>query len=418
MRKWQTLILVWFLCALAVISAKTQESWGTIAFIGEDGNVYSQKFGDATIYQLSRDAVTSRPYQWLTWSNDGRLAYFCCDLRQSSSVLTKALVSQDGQQEGETVFSGMGENILYAAWSPANCDTDNCRDLAMLVSDVFSGRLRLDVVRQRDERSVIATIAQGSPFYFSWKSDGQQLLFHRNGRAIEVFDMSQLSYVPDFRIRSMGNFQSPSWSPDGSSIVAAIPLQDASAIATFGLAGDTILQDNLRGFLAFLWSPDGRYLAYRSITNERFGELMVIDALTGALVTRSRIDNVLAFFWSPDSQKLAYITPSDIQGFPTASLLSDTVQNVPLSLSWSTLNLATGLNRRLADFIPTYETQYLLSYFDQFAQSHRVWSPDSQHIVFGALNTARNQAEIRILTVETAEVDILADGTFGVWSFN
>ena len=82
------------------------------------------------------------------------------------------------------------------------------------------------------------------------------------------------------------------------------------------------------------------------------------------------------------------------------------------------LDVATGANRRLASFLPTSDMIYLLTYFDQFSQSHRVWSPDSQNLVYGELTADRQPVVTILSTSGTDSVPLtIAEGQIGVWSY-
>ncbi|MCU0512111.1 MAG: hypothetical protein MUE40_06015 [Anaerolineae bacterium] len=402
---------------------------GTIAYIGADYNVYNLDFAAKETTSLTTDAAWDRRYQWVTWSNDGHLAYFCCDLATAGSPETAAYVSSDGQQPGQVVFEGSGEAIIYASWSPGQCAAGTrCRDLAMLVNDVFNGTLRVDLVRASDDTFSSRTIADGSPFYYSWSPDGSRMVLHRNNRSLDLYSLND-DRLTELQPDSPGTYQSPAWSPVDDRILAGVdgdvPRRTSLTITADGVS--ELLVSNVSGLVSFAWSPDGNYIAYRNVTEDGFGALFVVDAVSGEVISRSLTNDVIAFFWSPDSRKVAYVTRSEAGSFNSAARPSSrqTVQYVqqeaPLTLSWSTLEVGTGLNRRYSSFVPSRGFVYLLLYFDQFAQSHRIWAPDSSSILYSELTTiqGREQPIISILDVRqpnTVPVTV-ADGSFAVWSF-
>ena len=118
------------------------------------------------------------------------------------------------------------------------------------------------------------------------------------------------------------------------------------------------------GNAAFLWSPLGDQLAlgHSSTPDDPFlEELRLIDAVSEeetVLVQRP----IVAFFWSPDATKIAYVS------------LNDSEDN----LQWRVIDVASGADRELVDFIPSSDQLTWYAFFDQYAQSHRVWSPDSR----------------------------------------
>jgi len=76
---------------------------------------------------------------------------------------------------------------------------------------------------------------------------------------------------------------------------------------------------------------------------------------------------VIAFYWSPDGQNLAFLTLDTVNG--------------RIGLRW---NIWDGrATRQYAGFFPSQELlENYIPFFDQYAQSHRIWSPQSDAIVF------------------------------------
>jgi TolB protein len=400
------------LSTMLISSAQNPPIQGRLAVIGEDYNVRTMNAEGGDVHKLTEDGGLRRAYQWPTWSLDGQLAYFCCDLRVATSPRTQAFISSDGQRAGEEVFRGTAESIIYAAWSPG-CGF-RCRDLALLINNVLDGSLRVDLLRQGASDYQAKTLALGSPFYFSWRSDGSQLAFHRNNRLIDVFDVAQESYVPSLSVRSSGTFQALSWSPVDDRVLVGVAESNLTTLATLTREGRVPLVRDVRGFISFLWSPDGNFIAYRAIGDRMLGEVVVVDSRNGQEVGRTRLPGTVAFFWSPDSQKLALVLVGNV-GAPSAGLGDDWIVQQSLQLSWVVYNLESGVSERLISFTPTYETQYVISYFDQFAPSHRLWSPDSRALVYGAEGDAGT--EIYVLDVASRRATSVAKGRVAVWSF-
>jgi hypothetical protein len=118
---------------------------------------------------------------------------------------------------------------------------------------------------------------------------------------------------------------------------------------------------------------------------------------------------------------LAYVTvDAPPEGsFSAKRASAPSQQGASTRLLWSVLNVVDGSIQRAASFAPTRDQVYLLSYFDQFALSHRVWSPDGTRIAYGDLLTA-DQPVVQILDVNTpgSTPQTVAPGTIGIWSFN
>jgi Tol biopolymer transport system component len=107
----------------------------------------------------------------------------------------------------------------------------------------------------------------------------------------------------------------PSWSPDGTRI--AFTYDDvrvgAGGIFTVKLDGSDRKRLVNRLFtLLPLWSPDGRTVAYQTITDSR-DELNVVPASGGAS-RRVAVGSFVTVTWSPDSSQLAFATRIPVDG--------------------------------------------------------------------------------------------------------
>ena len=391
---------------------------GKIAIIGTDYNVSTYDSTTQEHIQLTDDASQERRYQWTTWSTDNRLAFFCCDL----STAGQAYVSVDGEASPRLGYENPGSAIIFAYWSPDDCG-DNCRELAMLINDI-SG-LSVDVLTTGDTPAT-ATIGSGGPFYFHWNPAGTQMILHRGNQNLDIYNRAQ-NDVSESLENSSGLFQAPAWSPVDDRILVALPgSSDATSNLVIIENGESsILVEDVPGFLSFLWSPDGQYVAYRTIDQFGYGSISVIDASTGERLSIAENNIALAFFWSPDSSKIAYVTISEETRSANTDNFTTVSQNFvqddsPALLTWQVLDIEAQTNLSYSTFIPTYELFYLLTYFDQFAPGYRLWSPDSRYLVFPG-KLAESQPESAVYVLDTKEVDAeletIADGVFAIWSF-
>jgi len=392
---------------------------GTIAYIGLDLNTYTIDPTTEEITQLTDDAMLSddayRYYRWPTWSTDGRLAYFAVSDATDEPYATEIYVSKDGNVPGERIYTGQRQVFNYASWAPANCgDTSNCRILAVLMN-ASSGGLFVEAIKDQVEGNPTETIGRGGPFYYSWSSDAQGMVWQRNNRSLDVYGVEDSNLQEQLSQRP-GMFQAPHWSPvDNRLLLGTANVETQTTdIAVITDGESDILVPDLEGVVAFAWSPSSDYVAY---VDDR-GPLMVVDSTTGETISRTINGGVVAFFWSPDDRKLAYITLAVPPGAATASSGLAAAQTQPdLSFAWSVLDVDSGEVSRYEAFTPTRESVYMFTYFDQFAQSHRVWSPDGRYLIYGASTSDGPAIQILDTEAEDAIPRSLVDGTLPIWSF-
>ncbi len=426
MKVWKLFILLLFLSPVMTLNAQDQPertSPPLIAFIGADFNVYALDPQSEDIQELTSDAGEALRYQWPTWSKDGRLAYFSTALTTDNELSMSAFVSPDGKASGSEVYTGLNEIFQYANWAPQNCAVgDNCRDLAVLLSSPDRGLL-VEMIRDTSVESSSKTVGTGAPFYQSWSPDGSRMLWQRNQQTLDIYDVATDEIIETLD-ETPGFIQAPAWSPVDDRLLFGRLGADGQSTDLVISGNDEIIElsQGVNGLITFEWSPDGNYVAYRTQTGaSAFGSLIVVDAVTGETVTRSITNGVIGFFWSPNSSKIAYVTLATPAGSFNASSGTDihtaALAQQPVGLSWSVLQTETGATNRYGSFAPTQEMLYLLQYFDQFHQSHRIWSPDSKHILYSELTD--NGPVISLLDTDRADSVpfSVAAGIIGVWSY-
>lgn len=392
---------------------------GRIAYVGLNYDVHVIDVQTNADTLLTDDASVDERnvliYQFPIWSTDGRLAYFQTYAVSENDFGMRVFVSPDGEQSGVERYTGELEGFTYAYWSPGNCEaTESCRDLAVLLSRQGAPGFRVELVRDGVETPDNITAGTGSPFYMSWSADGGSMLWHRNSSVLEIYDAEKRA-VSDPIIEQSGSFFTPSWSPVDDRLLFGERTGTSTDLIIRDGDDRTTIADEVDGFVSFAWSPTGEQIAFTS----RREPLRVIDSVSGDETVATLDSGVLAFFWSPDGTKIAFLTLGTPGDSTTTQLgAAKPLDQQPTGIVWNVLDVASGDLRRFTPFVPARDMSYLLTYFDQFAPSHRVWSPDSRYLVYSEIR-ADGTSAINLLDTqgESSAPLFLAEGRFGVWSF-
>jgi TolB protein len=359
---------------------------------GTDGNLYIGTPDGTARFALTSDASLSRAYAQPTWSADGsRIAWSRLD-RRGSALMTSSF---DGSQQSEVRVPFLP---FYINWSP----TGNRLAYLSNWQVVDEPSIALRIVAVEEEANRVTTVASGQPFYFAWSPDGEQMITHIGNERVEL---QAVDGTPTSLVISGGAFPTPQWAPDGQRLLYAVADDTVQSLVITDLEG-TPLQEltTYEGRITFLQSPDGQRVAYVLTDAETdantLGPLYVVNADT--LRTTEITDRpVVAFFWSPDATKLAYLTLERV--------------NARLGMRW---NVWDGDRRTAyAAFLPTntFLRDYL-PFFDQYAQSHRIWAPDSSAFVFAG-TLANGEAGIWVQRLGGDEAPEKAGtGLFASWS--
>lgn len=420
------LVVVLLLAASSVIAGMRPHSIARvnlIATVGAEGVVKTMHSDGSHIRRISPDVDGF--FTWPTWSpNANTLVY--SGVVGSADELQLNLYAADinsGVQkalyEGEPGDVGLlAQGVLhYPLWSP-----DSSR-LAFIASSSDSGlSLFMDDL---DHSPTAQHLLDNGPLWMSWSEDASTLAVHRGSEHFLV-DLTDSVAVNRLNIRAVG-YRVPAWKPASDAITLVtqrtrLQRSVSTARVTEGTSVELpVPVQDVRGEAAFLWSPTGQHLAvadsaqyliYRGSAINVYRGVAIVseDAQSRAVEVRKP---VLAFFWSPDASKLAYVTLSQTEG----------------ALRWGVVDVASGEQYPLVDFIPSRDQQALFQFFDQYAYSHSPWSPHSSNLVFaGSLINDATAASVssqdtyqtsRIIVVgasHAATPQTIADGVMGFWS--
>ncbi len=399
--------------ALNLTAAEDGAAVNRIAYVNEEGQIVALGPDGSDEQQLTN---AQQRFQFPAWSPDGRsLAAIGID-RTGAGVFVLA----DGTTEvaPAPLYADRVEGPFYLYWSPDG------KQVSFLASHPEGMGLHL-VQADGSTESRLLTI--GGPLYWQWTADSQQMLIH-SGFSGEASRLELIKADGDGTgdaIAAPGFFQAPGISADGRYLAYAEEVTGRSSRLTIvDTQSEAVEQQRHAGLVAMAWSPTANQLAFTNGTepdsSSFVGPLRLMDAATGEVRLLSN-EPIVAFFWSPDGRYLAALSilrsgEGDINALAGKSSTAkrSQQQNLPM-LRLLVYDVTTDEGRFLFTFVPTFTfaTQFL-PFFDQYALSHRLWSPDSSALVLSMVENGRNQ--IFIINVVSGQKQFLAEGLMPFWS--
>ena len=387
-----------------------------VAFVDLEGRVMAVRPDGSNLARLSPERGV---YTWPVWSPDARSVAFSGlpsdgGARGPLTLFTLPL-NADGPDAARAVYAnGRGYGPVlpgmphYVLWSPDG------RWLGFMANTPEGLSLLVD---DPDDEAAAAHLLSGAPLYATWSADSAAMVVH-SGLGHHFVEVDEDVTISGLDILS-ANYRAPAWRPRSGSV--AYVAEDADGGETLYLdepsLGRRKALGEARGQTAFLWSPGGETLAVARTgqpsraTGGYLYEGVRLISPEGERIAAGIEQVVVAFFWSPDGEKIAYVTFAEGGD----------------SLRWNVLDVASGQSWPLVDFLPTRDQLSILVFFDQFAQSHAVWSPDSRAIVFAGIIvgnvgvsaslSSQETPKILALPIEPASsAQTLGDGIMATWS--
>jgi TolB protein len=380
-----------------------------IVFISPDGAVQTIAPEEREVRVISDDSLK---FQFPAWSPTGE---------NIAAVGNNAvyLFRDADNQTGRQLYSSRSQSPFYLYWSP------NGRILSFLANHPQG--IGLHVVNV-DNEVADRLLMTGSPLYWDWTSDSAQLFIHSGlageGARLALLDVQNGLSGPN--VTAPGLFQAPGISQSGRYwAYSELDENQNSWLAIADKDSGEVNRQRHAGLAAFSWSPAADQLAIISSGQGDFdfvGPLRLIDAETGETSLLSR-ETVLAFFWSPDGRYIAAISRNEVEDEGSIAKLKDHRQvgklnfqmHPTITLRLLLIDISTGENLQRINFQPTslFVTQFL-PFFDQYALSHRIWSPSSDAVVFPVSDNG--ESTVQIITVVSGAIDRIALGDMPFWS--
>ncbi len=388
--------------------SKLKSASNRIAFVGADDQIYTADKDGKDRIQVTKDGT----YSWPTWSPDGKSLAFsglvrANNLRQIGLFLGSPFggdISKIFTNDSRTPALIAYSLTHYIFWAPDS-------QKLMFIAQTPGTGLTMFLVNPFDVWNPTMLLG-GGPLYSTWSPDSKYVMVHRGSDSFLV-DASAYPQATDLGFASQA-YRVPAWSPKGDRVLLAKESADGTDVMWIADGqGKTIRAlGKLDGQAAFLWSPDGEVIAVGKANSDGFYGGLTIISKDGSSQKALTNKEMVAFFWSPDGKKIMYATPPD----------NNDVMN------WVLLDLLKGTEALVTRFIPSDEVSTMLGFFDQFAPSHSLWSPDSSYFAFSGFLPGTSDTEVppgrlpqpRVYMVDVADgapPRAVADGSLVVWSW-
>ena len=344
-----------------------------LALISEDASLQLALLDDEGEAQLETRLDVAREqllFMWPSWSPDGAQIAVSASSKHPERPRLDLWRVPLAEGEPQPLFSNPRDGLQqiaaglshYVHWAP------NGRALAV-VANVGTG-LAINLVAGGG-RSKPHRLIDGAPVYFAWAPDGRAVLVHCNNE-LTLFDLAS-GGGPRQILRGRPSFRAPAWNAAGDGFFFATPRSGHGSMIVRGQRGGEEREElmELSRPVAFVRAPHDDRLAVVALQEgDREGnDLLILDPANGEQRPLSQ-RTVNGVFWSPDGRVLYAFEPQ-----PSSTMIALTRYDLE----------ASAPGERLARFQPSAEFATMLTFFDQFALSHRIVSPDGRWITFAGL---------------------------------
>jgi dipeptidyl aminopeptidase/acylaminoacyl peptidase len=369
---------------------------GAITFVGTDANIYycDAKCAEpkcitckAAAIHVRRDdsdtivrvadtvpgegaAAGATAYGWPTFSPDGKHIAYSSETHKQAEDSFAVWVYDLARSQALPIFESRTERIVYLVWLPDG------QHLSFLLGDPRGLSLVLAEVKESTPVRIVTT---GLPLYFDWGAPDEVALHTLALDPDRTERVSLMSLTPTsqnvVKVLSSGRtpFKNPAWSPDGKHLAyvenyhaeSNIVVADADASHPRSVVSLPV------GENSFVWAPDSAHLAYATAITAQdptYHGIKLVDVASATSKWLTK-DEVAAFFFAPDSRHVAFIGVPEEKPYYT----------------WSVVDVKTGAEKALGNFLATPDESTAYRYFDQLAVSHTIWSPDSSSFIYAGV---------------------------------
>lgn len=437
-RRLQIVVILLLVAALVVLAAVEGGGWPILGDGGgPDGPRLAVVDAAGTLTWLERDGRTpvwyAKPglvFGFPAWSPDGtRIASVGTSASGGGVYVVHARASTDPVGEPILLYESASQSPFYLYWTPDG------RQVSFLTTEPEGLALR---VVPADGSGSAYVVRSGAPMYWDF-IDAERMLVHSGLGGPDAFfgeiglDGSAFAGTD----RAAGVFRAPAVSADTRYRAYVSSANDPiGEVVRESRDGTGTTRIRIFGSGAVAFNPAGGELAFLAPdapTSNALplpvGPLRILDP--GAAEPRTLLEgSVVAFFWSPTGRDIAVLAlPSSDNPMTEArqdrgAILThatvaesgsrEAAAGLDMVLSFVAMADGTVRSERTVRVSDLFVNQ-VLPFFDQYALSHRFWSPDGSSLVLPIVGDGK-VTQLQVIPADGSEARVVATAEMGFWT--